>query len=309
MDDNERARLDRIKPNLKRRAQIIQEVRTFFIHHGYLEIETPIRVSALAPESEIIPFQSEGWFLITSPELSMKRLLAAGYDCIFQISHCFRKGEVGRLHNPEFSLLEWYRVGADYMDMMKDTEQMVLEVTKAIHEKTVIRYKNSNIDISLPWERITVSDAFNKYAGWDPADSNDLSSFDDDLVGKIIPGFAVNHPTILSDYPAKLASLSKIKSNNHKVAERAEVFIGGLEIANAFTELIDAEEQKQRFMNEMAKINARGLVKMPMPDKFLEAVSLMKPCGGIALGLDRLVMLLCDAGSLDEVMPFPVDNA
>ena len=128
----ERERLARIKSNLKSRAQIYDLAREFFRGRGFLEVETPVRVPTIAPEINIVPVESDGWYLITSPELHMKRLLAAGYEQIFQISHCFRKGERGRLHNPEFSLLEWYRAGANCMDMISDTEQLVTSLAEKL---------------------------------------------------------------------------------------------------------------------------------------------------------------------------------
>ena len=157
-----------LTPNLKRRAFIYQIIRSFFNEQGFLEVETPVRSPAIAPEKEIIPIESDGWFLSASPELYMKRLLAAGYDKIYQFSHCFRKGERGKYHNPEFTLLEWYRKGADYEQMMTDTERIVTAVAAALGMGTTLRYRNNDIDLSLPWERLTVSEAFKKLAGWDP---------------------------------------------------------------------------------------------------------------------------------------------
>jgi lysyl-tRNA synthetase class 2 len=308
MSDDERSRLQKIKPNLEYRAKILELTRTFFRDQGFLEIDTPIRTPAIAPESEIVPFDSEGWLLGTSPELHMKRLLAAGYDKLFQISHCFRKGELGKHHNPEFTLLEWYRVGADYLKMVSDTEQLALSIASGLGKNPVINYKNAAINLSLPWHRITVRDAFKTAAGWDPLVELLPVKFDDDLVMKVIPSFPANQPTVLLDYPAAMASLARLKRDNPSVAERAEIFIGGLELANAYSELTDAQEQEKRFQNELDKIAREKRRKATMPVKFLEAMPHLPPCAGIALGMDRLVMLFCNANSVAEVMPFTEDT-
>jgi lysyl-tRNA synthetase class 2 len=308
MSDGERSRLLGIKSNLERRAKIFELTRAFFLGNGFVEIDTPVRVPSVAPESEIVPFTSESWFLTTSPELYMKRLLAAGYDKIFQISHCFRKGEQGRYHNPEFTLLEWYRIGADYMQMVSDTEQLVLSIATGLETAPVIHYKNQAIDISPPWPRFTVRDVFIMAAGWDPIAELQPLRFDEDLITKVIPSFVLERPTVLRDYPAALASLARLKPNDPGVAERAEVFIGGLELANAYSELTDMQEQKRRFEAEMREISPKKRYEATMPSKFLEAMPYLPACGGIALGMDRLVMLFCDADSVAEVIAFTADN-
>jgi lysyl-tRNA synthetase class 2 len=305
----ERYRLLKIKPNLDRRAKIFDLARAFFRGQGFIEIDTPIRSSAIAPEAEIEPFGSEGWFLSTSPELYMKRLLAAGYDRIFQISHCFRKGEKGKHHNPEFTLLEWYRLGADYMQMISDTEQLVMAVGGGLGTGGVIQYRNQSIDLTSPWHKVTVQDAFMSAAGWDPLKEPEPIKFDVDLVTRVIPSFPSNQPTVLLDYPSPMASLARLKPNNHAVAERAEVFIGGLELANAYSELNDAAEQEKRFKLEAQKIDREKQRKIKLPTKFLEAMAHLPDCGGIALGMDRLVMIFCNADSVAEVTAFTEDTA
>jgi lysyl-tRNA synthetase class 2 len=309
MTEDERQRLQRLSPNLKRRAFIYQTTRDFFQNQGFLEVETPVRSPAIAPEKEIMPIESEGWFLSTSPELYMKRLLAAGYDRIFQFNHCFRKGEHGAYHNPEFSLLEWYRAGANYEQMMQDTEQMVTAIAAGLGMGTTLRYRDNTIDLSLPWERITVSHAFQKYAGWDPVTDPDVRRFDEDTVLKVLPNLNLHRPTFLVDYPAPMASLARLKPGNRQVAERVELFIGGLELANAYSELIDQKEQEIRFRKEIEQIKKEQNRVAPMPDKFIKAVASLPECAGNALGMDRLAMLFCNAGRIDDVMPFTVDEA
>ncbi len=301
-------RLARIKPNLERRALINQFTRAFFQEQGFYEIETPIRVPAVAPELHIVPFGSEGWFLSTSPELHMKRLLAAGYDRLFQFSHCFRKDEHGRRHNPEFIMLEWYRAGGDYMQMVHDTEQLVVTLADKLGVSRAIRYQGQGIDLAPPWPKITVRDAFLHAAGWDPVDSFDPLLFDTDLVSGVLPGLAADRPTVLYDYPAAAASLARLKPDSPAVAERAEIFIGGLELANAYSELTDEQEQASRFREEIERIYQERRQRMDMPRRFLDVLPCLPQCGGIALGMDRLAMLFCDAASIDEVMAFTVDN-
>ena len=309
MAKEENRRLARLKPNLERRALIYQFTRAFFREQGFLEVETPARLSEVAPEQHIIPFKSEDWFLSTSPELHMKRLLAAGYDRIFQFSRCFRKGEQGRGHNSEFTILEWYRSHADYQQMIHDTERLVVTLANKLQFGRHIQYQNQDIDLTPPWPGITVREAFRHTAGWDPMVEPNLERFDVDLVAKVIPSFPSNHPTILLDYPAELASLARLKPGEVAVAERAEVFTGGLELANAYSELRDQREQARRFREEIRQIQRKTKRKVVLPQKFLKELARLPECGGIALGMDRLVMLFCNANSIAEVMSFTVDTA
>jgi lysyl-tRNA synthetase class 2 len=309
MTYDERQRLQRLTGNLKCRAFIYQIIRSFFNEQGFLEVETPVRSPAIAPEKEIIPVVTEGWFLCTSPELYMKRLLSAGYDKIYQFSRCFRKDELGNYHNPEFTLLEWYHQNATYEQMIQDTEQLVTSVASKLEMGNTLRYRNHAIDLTLPWPRLTVSEAFQKFAGWDPVTAPDVRRFDEDIVLKVIPRFNPLRPTFLVDYPAPMASLARIKPGNKNVAERVEVFIGGLELANAYSELTNQNEQEMRFRKEIEEIKKTQNRIAPMPDKFIKALPNLPECAGIALGIDRLIMLFCDATSIDEVIPFTVDEA
>ena len=304
--DFEQQRFDRIKPNLQRRARIFQLIRSFFSSRGFLEIETPIRMPEIAPEQYISPIESEGWYLCTSPELHMKRLLAAGYEKLFQITRCFRKGESGKQHNPEFSMLEWYRTGGNYQDMITDTEELVNEISSGIGSGHFIRHPQGIIDLQPPWTRTTIQETFNKNVGWDPIANPNAERFDIDLVTKVIPGLSIKNPVVLEYYPASMASLARLNDNDPRVAERAEVFIGGLEIANAYSELNDLNEQRSRFEKELIMIQDAG-GKAIMPDHFLKSISHLPECGGIALGLDRLVMLFCGTDSIEDVMAFPVE--
>jgi lysyl-tRNA synthetase class 2 len=309
MAETEPGRLARLKDNLRRRALIGEHIRSFFKERDFLEVDTPIRAPAIAPEEFIIPFTSEDWFLAASPELHMKRLLAAGYEKIFQFSHCFRKGERGRRHNPEFVMLEWYRAGADYFQIIADIENLITTVARGLGFKNnKIEYQGQLIDIKKPWPKTTVRDAFINAAGWDPLAINDAGRFDTDFVTKVLPSFSPRRPTVLIDYPAAQASLARLKTGQPPVAERVEVFIGGLELANAYSELTDAVEQEKRFREIIENIRQERRQLMPLPEKFLKALPRLPDCAGVALGVDRLAMLFCDAASIDDVMAFTVDD-
>jgi lysyl-tRNA synthetase class 2 len=308
MTRSETLRLKQIKANLECRALILESIRAFFRKEGFIEVETPLLVPQAAPEQFIAPFTVNGWFLSTSPEMHMKRLLAAGYGNVFQITHCFRKGERGRLHNPEFTMLEWYRVDAGYLQIIEDTEKLVRTVAGDLGLGTTIRYQGEDIELARPWPRTTVGEAFRKSAGWDPVLRLDPERFDLDLVDKVMPGFSKSRPTVMLDYPAANASMARLKPGDLEVAERAEVFIGGLELANAYTELTDATEMEKRF-REVIEETGDGEGHRPLPRRFLKAMADLPACGGIALGVDRLVMLLCDAASIDEVVAFPREMA
>ncbi len=305
-DENER--LAGLASNLKKRALVYDAIRAFFRENDFLEVDTPIRAPAIAPEPNIEPFESEGWFLSASPELHMKRLLAAGYSKLYQFSHCFRKAERGLWHNPEFMMLEWYRKGFGYLGVLQDMEQMVKYTAEKLGMGHLIPYRGRVIDITTPWPRITVRDAYMKAAGWNPISDYDPAQFDVDFIARVLPSFSFTRPTVLLDYPAAEASLARLKPGNPQVAERGEVFIGGLELCNAFSELTDAREQSLRFREALDKIKLERGRDMPVPDKFLKAIRRLPECGGIALGVDRLVMLFCDAASIDDVMAFTSDT-
>src|SRR4030042_4226017 len=237
MSADEQKRLARLESNLKRLPLIFTFIRDFFTEQGFLEVETPVHAPAIAPEPFIVPFDSEGWFLAASPELHMKRLLAAGYDKIFQFSRCFRKGERGRWHNPEFVMLEWYRKGADCLKIIDDTEKLVARIAQKLGIGKKITYRGNEINISLPWPRLTVREAYIKAAGGDPVAEPNPERYDIDFIDKVLPGFAPQRPTVLIEYPALQASLARLKADNPSVSERAEGFIGGLERAPAHREL------------------------------------------------------------------------
>lgn len=296
-------RQQNIKTNLVLRAGIIQSVRMFFASHNYLEVETPIRIPAPAPEAHIDAIESEDRFLHTSPELCMKRLLASGYFRIFQICRCFRQNERGSRHIPEFTMLEWYRAGSDYFDMMKETEELIKYVAFKSGFGSCITYQASRIDLDISWARMTVADAFDRYASV-PVDKALSEDRFDETMAEIEPALGQGTPLFLYDYPASCGALAKLKTGYSSIAERFELYIGGVELCNGFTELTDPKEQRVRFEKELAFRKKAGKKEYPMPEKFLEALACMPDASGNALGIDRLVMLFADTTIIDDVVAF-----
>jgi lysyl-tRNA synthetase class 2 len=290
---------------LEVRARIVRAIRSFFFEHGFLEVQTPVRTPTLAPEEHIDALGSENWYLSTSPELYMKRMLAAGYGLIFQVAPCFRKGEQGTYHLPEFTLLEWYRAYADYHSLESDCEALITSVAREVSYFPVFSYQGQPINLTPPWQRLSVQDAFVNFAGWDPIEDQDSERFQIDLVEKVEPHLDPSSPVFLRDFPAHQASLASLKDRDTRIAERVELFIGGIELANGFTELRDPYEQRMRFEKANAFRSASGKEPYPPSESFLATLEEMPPATGIALGVDRLVMLLTDAATIDEVVAFP----
>lgn len=293
-----------IKPNLIVRAKVIQAVRQFFIAQDYLEVETPCRTPVLVPEAHIDSPVSEDWFLHPSPEICMKRLLAAGYPRIFQITRCFRKNERGSRHVPELTMLEWYCARKTYRDLMDQCEDLIRFTAQAIGRKDIIPYQGTPVNLSKPWTRLSVARAFETYAPISMAESLENNTFDEIMGCEIEPCLGLDTPLFLYDYPASKAALARLKPGDATLAERFELYIGGVELCNAFTELTDPVEQEKRFEEEQALRESLGKPVYPMPDKFLAALASMPPAAGIALGLDRLVMVLTDTDTIDDVIAF-----
>jgi lysyl-tRNA synthetase class 2 len=317
-----------------KRAKIIRAIREFFWNTGFLEVETPEVVALPGQEPYLDVFETElhddrgkkiPAALVTSPEYAMKKILAAGYQKIFQLTKAFRNNEsLGGIHNPEFTILEWYRQSADYLDIMKDTEALIKFIIKKLGLPTMIAYQGTEIDLSGRWHRLTVTQAMKNYAGVsnlsdggirraakkkgyrvendEPYDSIFFRLFLNEVEDKL----PKNLPIFIYDYPAELAALAKRKNDNPELAERFELYIGGLEIANAFSELLDAKEQERRFLKEQELRKQSGRKIYPIDEELLAALSEIKnPCGGIALGIDRLVMLLTNQKDINNVLFFP----
>ncbi len=293
---------------LKLRSNALQAIRSFFIEQDFVEVETPIRIPAPALEEFIDAPPSGDFYLRTSPELHMKRLLAAGLPRIFQMGACFRQGEYGHLHNPEFTMLEWYRAHADYLTILADTEKLIQTVVRNVLGSSLISYGGVQIDVSAPWLKRTVADVFEEYAGWNPVTNYDADRFDLDLVNKVEPALPRDRAVVLIDYPISAAALSRTGRKDPATAERWELYLGGIEIANAFSELTDADEQLRRFEACAAKRLAAGHDVYPIDWHFINALrNGMPDSGGIAVGIDRLVMLLANVADIHRVLPFSND--
>lgn len=269
---------------LRVRAAVLAKIRSFFDSRGFVEVETAVRIPAPAPEPHIDCPRSGGWFLRASPELQMKKLLASGLERIYEIGPCFREGEKGRRHSEEFTMLEWYRANAGYIDMLDDMEQLVGGI----------------LGLDEPFARITVEEAYLRWANWNPLESFDQDRFDFDMATKIEPNMPEG-AVFLMDYPKEAASLSRIKADDPRVAERWELYVGGMELANAFSELTDPIEQRRRFEAARSERRLLGEADYPLDEEFLDCLSRMPPSGGVALGVDRLVMLATGLNDISQV--------
>ena len=296
--------LARKRQTLAERARVIKDIRSFFVNRGYLEIETPHRIPANAPEPHIDAIVSGAWALHTSPELAMKRLLAAGYEQLFQICRVWRDSERGQYHLPEFTLLEWYRTDVDYNALMTECMELLFVL---VPEGKLCR-KGRTIDLAMPWKRLTVAEAFSQYASTELDEALATDRFEEILTAEVEPQLGKDRPTFLTEYPASMAALARLKPEDTQVAERFELYIDGLELANAFSELTDPDEQRSRFEADEDTRRSAGKTPYPLPEKFLTEMATMPEAAGIALGLDRLIMLLTDAEKIDDVVAFTPDD-
>lgn len=273
------------------RAGVISAIRAFFDARGFVETDTPVRIAAPAPETHIdCPPVSTGGFLRASPELQMKKLLAAGLEKIYQIGPCFRDGEHGRRHRVEFTMLEWYRKGADYLVIKDDLEVLL----KGLFERAQRGFSTRTV---------TVREMYNDVAGWDPWTAWDAERFDYDMAVKIEPALKAEGGGIfLFDYPAAAASLARLGGEgSDTVAQRWEFYYDGVEIANCFSELCDEAEQRRRFAAAKAERRELGEADYPLDGEFLSCVGAMGAAAGVALGVDRLLMALTGAADIGEV--------
>jgi lysyl-tRNA synthetase class 2 len=329
--------------NARARARLAASLRTTLGGMGYEEVETPVLVPAPGMEPHIeafyAPFRPEGGgrerplWLQNSPEYAMKRLLADGLPQIFQLARVFRNGELSRTHNPEFTMLELYRAGTDYRGIMADTGRALEAAARALSPDGEARAARAGraLDLTAPFETLTVAEAFRRHAGVDlgacDGDGEQLAaaaraaghdpgppgeSYDDVffrvMLDAVEPRLGQDRPTWLIDWPARMAALSRVKADDPRWAERFELYAGGLELANGFSELTDAAEQRARLEEEQALRARLGRPVYPLDERFLEAVGRMPPAGGVAVGFDRLLMLLVGAASIDEVLLFPASG-
>ena len=322
------------------REPIVDAIRAHFKGNGFREVDTPLLVGRPGMEPYLDVFQTRLHtvrgeqhvaYLTTSPEYAMKKLLAAGIGPIFQICKSFRNGEeVSALHNPEFTILEWYRPRADYRSLMTDCEalfQTIAQVLTPDRPDQQLVYQGKRVDLTVPWERLSVHAAFERYAGVDLNQSSDLvetahrkgyagtsettweQAYHLIFLNEIEPWLGQVKPTILYDYPIGLAALARPSPTNPSLAERFELYVAGMELANAFSELVDPVEQSRRLHAERAERRQLGKTSYDVDDDFIRALSVGMPeSAGIALGVDRLVMLFADVPSIRDVLWFPADE-
>lgn len=328
------------------REQVIDAIREYFKRQGFHEVEVPLLLPTPSTEPFLEVFQTElqddqgkgrAAFLPSSPEFALKKLLSAGSGSIFTMAKSFRNGEgKSSRHNPEFTILEWYHTPGDYMTVALDFEELM----KFIHERVVnqptrrvlvggreLVYQGKKYDLKSPWERISVAEAFQKYAGIDTEtmlDEQRLTAYgkrkgyqvdekttweevwNQIIANEIEPKLGIKGPTILYDYPVAQAALAR-RAKDPRFAERFEVFLGGLELGNCFSELTDWREQEARCKADLAERKRLGKTEFGMDHDFIEALKMgMPPTGGIAVGVDRLVTLFADVPDIADTLFFPV---
>ncbi|MBU9856387.1 elongation factor P--(R)-beta-lysine ligase [Rahnella bonaserana] len=311
--------------NLLKRAAILAEIRRFFADRGVLEVETPAMSQATVTDIHLVPFETrfvgpgaaDGMtlYLMTSPEYHMKRLLAAGSGPIYQMGRSFRNEEAGRHHNPEFTMLEWYRPRYDMYRLMNEVDDLLQQVLDCDTAET-LSYQQAftrhlNVD-PLSADKAELREAAAKL------DLSNIAATEEDrdtllqllfTIG-VEPHIGRDKPTFVYHFPATQASLAEISTEDHRVAERFEVYYKGIELANGFRELTDSREQRQRFEQDNRKRAARGLPQHPVDNNLLDALEHGMPeCSGVALGVDRLIMIALGAASLSDVLAFPVSRA
>ena len=318
-------------PFLHRRAGLTADTRGFLATRGYTEVETPYAVATPGEEVHLRPFATsreypdgsrEPLWLHTSPEFAMKKLLVGGAGPIFQLARVWRNGEASHLHAPEFTMLEWYRPGANLIALMDETEAYLRAVLPP-----VVTCRGISTGLSR-FERLTVADAFARYAGADVLGSagdapalarsaaahlRENETWDDLffrlLLDRVEPNIGRDHPTFLTHWPAEQAALARRDPEDPRVAERFELFVCGIELANAFAELTDAAEQRGRFLADRARRHALTGPDWPMDEDFLAALAFgMPPAAGIALGFDRLAMIASGADRIAQVLWLPTPD-
>jgi elongation factor P--(R)-beta-lysine ligase len=334
--DTELARLPvRRLGNLAARSRAMAALRAGFAARDFIEVETPLLVPAPGLEVHLaaVPAgagDAAGW-LITSPEYQMKRLLAAGMERIYQVCRCFRAGEDGAHHASEFTMVEWYRAWDGLDAIEADVAELVAEVARAVNRAPVVTVGSRRIDVGGPWRRLTVREAMREWAGVEvdgdePAealaekvraagiDVGTASAWDDlfycAFVTKVEPQLAaLDQPVFLVDWPVKLGALARRSAADPRVVERFEAYVAGIELCNAFGELTDPLEQRARFEDDLASRRERGLAEYPLDEKLLAALTEgLPPSAGVALGVDRLMMLVLGADHIRDVLAFAGDE-
>ena len=284
---------------------MFKAIRGFFDSQGFVEVHTPQLLKTVATEEHIEPVQAGDRFLATSPELEMKLLVASGLSPIYQIARSHRQGERGSRHQPEFAILEWYRPGNTLDPLVEDLQNLFAAISQAVKGSTQFFWQQRPIDFGASFPRTSVQEAFLNEAHWDPLTPPlDPLKFDMDLVEKVEPTLGKGGPEVLERYPAPLGSLARLAPEDPRVALRLELYVEGIELANGFVELNDPEQQRQRFIEASEAIVKLGRTPPPLPESYLEALPNLPDTVGIAVGVDRLVMLLADAADIADVVAF-----
>lgn len=327
------------------RSETLKAIREFFETQSFLEVDTPVIVPYPDPEPTFDLFSTDlktqcgtnfKGYLTTSPEFYMKRIIAEGISNIFQLTKSFRNGETNSSkHNPEFTILEWYRANVDYEKIMEDVEKLLLHIVNSLQKTGIIsgkkgcfEYAGKVFDFNKPWKKISVTEAFETYAGinedvllnanrfikacedkgYNIENATFQELFDQVFLNEIEPQLGKNEPTFLYDYLASQAALARKKPSDDRYAERFEFYIAGIELGNAFSELTDVKEQKARFLAQNKERVSLGKTDVGIDEPFLEAVAKMPPTAGIAVGVDRLLLLFMDSEDLRDVILFPADE-
>lgn len=326
------------------REKVIKAVRSFFDKQGFHEVETPILIAHPPAESYLDVFEtklldrqrrSTPAYLSTSPEVPLKKLMVAGLGNCYSLTKSFRNMETNSSrHQPEFTILEWYRVGAKYEQIMEDCEELLLAIHQNLDNKgsasRQMVYQNQQIDLSRPWERLTVAAAFARYSHINLNDFFDLDVarkiatakgynvekhntweelYNQVFLNEIEPRLGFGRPTILYEFPAAMGALAKLKATDKRYAERFEFYIAGLELGDCYSELTDPVEQEKRFNNELKELKRLGKTTYDYDHDFIAALKVGLPdCSGIAVGVDRLVMLFAGVDNINQTLFFPVSE-
>jgi len=316
---------------LKARAAMEKAVRAYFDMEGFMEVTTPIALPFpnLDPNIRPVPLMIRDFsgcphrhWLHTSPELSMKKLIALGAGSIFQLAQVFRDEESTVHHRCEFTMLEWYRMGADYEDAIQDAVKIIQKACRSVRGSSSLSRSGTVWDLAAPWEDMTMLEAFSRYAGVDSFSKQEMTaalgkrgySCDPDAgpedsffrlyVDVVEPELGREKPTIVRDFPDFLGTMARPKPGSPGVLERFEIFIDGLELANGYSELTDAQELRRRMERVRESLESDGVQGLVIDDGFLEAVRRLPDCAGVSLGMDRLAMLLLEADDIGQVV-FP----
>lgn len=319
------------------REKVLKSLRSFFAKSHYHEVEVPLLTPSLIPESYLEIFETQlldanrkpqKAYLTPSPELFLKKLLVSGIGNCFTLTKSFRNTETfSNLHNPEFTMLEWYRVEADYLDLMDETEALFLHIAKELGKSETISYQGKKVMLAAPWERLTMVEAWKKHAHINLLDYMELPPmrklaqkkgyvvelhhtweqlFNQIYLNEVESKLGQGRPTFIYEFPSAMAALAKKKASDPRFAERFELFIEGLELCDGYSELSDWKEQEARFIAETEERKRLGKIDHPYDVDFINALKVGLPrCSGNAVGIDRLIMLFADVAKISDVLFFP----